>query len=94
MSPPDVAMLSPAGAGAHVKVACAGAHARMQHKQQFAGRPVGAVDGEAPAQPVGFGADLRAVARHQALVIVTPCLGAAGGDGAAPSGSMNSTRPE
>ena len=37
------------------------AHARMQRQQQFARRPIGAMDGEAPAQPVGFRADLRAV---------------------------------
>ncbi len=53
----------------------------MQHEQQFARGPVGAMDGETPAEPVGLGADLRAMARHQALVVVAPGLGAAGGDG-------------
>ena len=41
---------------------------------------VGAVDGEAPAEPAGLGADLVAVALQPRLVVGAPVLGAAGGD--------------
>src|SRR5581483_8915763 len=51
----------------------------------FAGRPVGAVDGEAPAQPVGFGADFVAVARDTLFVIAAPGFRAARGNGAVAS---------
>ena len=55
----------------------AGAHAGMQPQQQVGGRPVGAVDRERPAEPVGLGADLGAVALHPGLVLLAPGLGAA-----------------
>ena len=61
---------------------CTCAHARVNRKQQFARPPVGAVNGEAPAEPVGLGADGGAVAGDQALIVVAPGLGAAGGDAA------------
>ena len=56
------------------------AHARVQRQQQLGRRPVGAVDGEAPAELVGLGADLGAVARDARLVVGLPGLGAAGRD--------------
>src|SRR5215813_2481299 len=54
----------------------------MQREQQFGRRPVGAMDGEAPAELVGLGADLRAMTGDARLVFALPGLGAAGGDGA------------
>src|SRR5262249_56184112 len=54
----------------------------MQREQQLGRRPVGAMDGEAPAELVGFGPDFRAMTRDARLVFSLPGLGAAGGDGA------------
>ena len=56
------------------------ADARMQRQQQLVRRAVGAVDGEAPAELGGLGADFVAVAREPRLVVGAPVLGAAGGD--------------
>src|SRR5262245_17598757 len=50
------------------------AHARMQHEQEFTGRSVGAVNGEAPAAQVRLRTDFRAMSRDDALIIVAPGL--------------------
>ena len=65
------------------QVACAGADAGMQRKQQLAGRTIGAMDDETPAEPVGLSADLVAVAVHTRGVIGAPGFGAARRDAAA-----------
>src|SRR5690348_11571277 len=56
------------------------AQTRMQCEQEFGRRPVGAMDGEAPAELVGLGADFRAMTRDARLVFMLPGLGAAGGN--------------
>ena len=66
----------------------------MQREHQFGRRAVGAVNGEAPAELVGFGADFGAMARDALLVVRLPGLGAAGGDRAAAFGLDELTRPE
>src|SRR4029078_8870310 len=53
-----------------------------EHRQQRGRGSVGAVDGEAPAEPVGLGSDLGAVTRDPRVVLRLPGFGAAGGDGA------------
>ncbi len=55
----------------------------MQRKQQLGRGPVGAVDREAPAEPIGLGPDLGPVARNTRVVLGLPGFGAAGGDGTA-----------
>ena len=57
-------------------------HARMQRQHEFARRPVGAMDDEAPAEMIGFGADLGTMALEPLHIIVAPGFGAAGGDAA------------
>ena len=54
------------GARRHARSAVAdgGADAGMQRQQKLARRPIGAVDGEGPGQPVGLGPDFRTVALH------------------------------
>src|SRR5215470_7131208 len=59
-----------------------GAELLMQFQQQFGGRPVGAVDDEAPTQPVGLQSDFGAVAFDARRVVLAPGLGTAGRDGA------------
>src|SRR6185369_15349876 len=56
------------------------AHAGVQREQKLARRAIGAMDDEAPAEPVGFGADLGAVAFHARLVFVAPGFRAADRD--------------
>src|SRR5262245_33855095 len=55
----------------------------MQREQQVVRGPVSAVNGEAPAEPVDFGADFRAMPRDARLIVGAPVLGAARGDLAA-----------
>ena len=52
----------------------------MQRQQQFSGRAVGAMDGKAPAELVGFRADGGAMQRDARDIFILPRLGAAGGD--------------
>ena len=52
----------------------------VQRQQELVGRAVGAVDGEAPAEPPGLGASSVAVPLQPRLVVGAPVLGAAGGD--------------
>src|SRR5437660_178962 len=59
------------------------AHMGVQAQQQFACRPVGAVDVEAPAKPAGLGTDIGAVAVDAQRVFGAPALGTAGRNGAA-----------
>src|SRR5262252_3187495 len=47
----------------------------MQLEQEIGRRPVGAVDDEAPAEPLGLGADFGAMACNSRLVILAPVLG-------------------
>jgi len=56
-----------------------GAELAVQLQQQLAGRPVGAMNDEAPADAVGLGADLIAMPRDARLIVVAPGFGAAGG---------------
>src|SRR5258705_13716992 len=56
------------------------AHAGMERKKQLGRRPIGAVDGKAPAELVGVGPDLAAMARHAGIVFGLPGLGPAGCD--------------
>src|SRR5215471_242334 len=58
--------------------------ALMQLEQQLGRRPVGPVNDEAPAEPIGLGADFGSVARNSRYVILAPVLGSAGRDGAGP----------
>src|SRR5689334_18350366 len=60
----------------------AAAEPRVQRQQELARRPVGAMDDKTPAEPVGFGADLGAMALDARLVVGAPGLGAARRDGA------------
>src|SRR5207237_10095348 len=60
----------------------AAAKLAMQLKQQLAGWPVGTMNREGPAHPVGFAADFVAVLRDPRLVVVAPGFGAACCDGA------------
>ena len=57
-------------------VYCMGCH------PELGGGPVGAVDRERPAEPIGLDPDLGAMARHPGFVLLAPGLGAAGRDGA------------
>ena len=62
---PAIMRASPARSGVpavDADAAASGAQLAVQLQQQLGRRPVGAVDGEAPAEPVGLGADLGAVA--------------------------------
>src|SRR5215470_6980704 len=56
----------------------------MQLEQELRWRPVGSMNDEAPAEPLGLGADFGAVARNSRHVILAPVLGPAGPDGAGP----------
>src|SRR3954452_12198161 len=56
------------------------AHAGVQREQKLARRTVGAVDDEAPAEPVGFGADFGAMALDPRLIFLAPSLRASDGD--------------
>jgi len=56
----------------------------MKLEQEIGGRPIGAVDDEAPADLLGLGADFGAVARDPRLIVLAPVLGATGRDGASP----------
>src|SRR5262249_57324267 len=55
----------------------AAAELRVQREQQLARCTVGAVNHEAPSEPVGLGADLGAMALDARLVVGAPGLGAA-----------------
>src|SRR5579862_5968800 len=63
-----------------------GANAGVQRQQELARRTIGAVDDEAPAEPIGLAADFIAVTRNARRVVRFPALGAAGGDAAAALG--------
>src|SRR5215510_590054 len=56
------------------------AHARMQCEEQLGRCSIGPVDGEAPADLVGVGADLGAMARHQSLIFGAPGFRTPSGD--------------
>src|SRR5262252_6739512 len=48
------------------------AHTGMQHQQELAGRPVGAMDGECPASQIGFSANCVAMACNDSLIVIAP----------------------
>ena len=54
------------------------AHAGMQDEKEFARRPVGAMNSEAPAAQIGFRTDFGPMSCDDALIVVAPRLGAAG----------------
>src|SRR5215217_4016527 len=56
------------------------AHAGIKREQEFGRGPVGAVNAEAPAEPVGFAAQFDAMALNPGLIVVAPRFGAAGRD--------------
>src|SRR5258708_38321107 len=58
------------------------AQALMQLEQKLGRRPVGSMNDEAPAEPLGLGTDFGAVARNSRHVVLAPVLGPAGRDGA------------
>src|SRR5712671_5957574 len=70
--------------GAMSEPAALAAESLMELEQELGRRPVGAVNDEAPAEPLGLGADFGAVARNPRLVVLAPVLGPAGRDGAGP----------
>src|SRR5882762_5004488 len=70
--------------GAMSDAAALAAEALMQLEQKFGGRPVGSVNDEAPAEPLGLGTDFGAVARNSRHVVLAPVLGPAGRYGAGP----------
>src|SRR6202011_2840127 len=57
-----------------------GAHLGVQPQQQIARRAIGAVNAEAPTEPVAFGADFAAMAAHARFVFLAPRFGTARGD--------------
>src|SRR5438093_821135 len=61
-----------------------GAHLSVQSQQQLTRGTVGAVNGESPAEAIGFLADRCAMAVEAPLVVRAPGLGTAGRDGARP----------
>src|SRR6476646_9498888 len=61
---------------------CVVPHARMQHQQEFTRGPVSAMDSEAPAAQIRFGADRCPVTLDDALIIVAPRFSAAGSNAA------------
>ena len=63
-----------------------GADPGVQSEQELVGRAVGAVDGEAPAEPIGLAADFGTMSRNAGDVIRAPVLGAPGSDPAAALG--------
>ena len=80
---------APGSCGAPVEVsvaqvdagaAGAGAHAGVQRQQKLARRTVGAVNDEAPAEPVGLGANFGTVALDARLVLLAPGFGTADRD--------------
>ena len=63
-----------------------GAHPPVNGEQQFRRAAVGAMNGEAPAELFGFGAQCGAVIGDERLIVGAPKLGAPGGDAAEPFG--------
>jgi hypothetical protein len=57
----------------------------MEHEQKLTGRPVSAMNGEAPAAQIRLRTNFRAMTRNDTLIIIAPGLRAARGD---PAGSL------